>query len=194
MGILLSFAPFVLYALMSRSAPLTVSLFSAAALALALLLRDHFVRHRAMKLLEIGTVLLFGGLGVHVLLNGGAWSIPEVRLAVDGGLLLIVLFTMLIRQPFTLQYAREQAPKEFHDSPKFLAVNQILTAVWGLAFALMTGADLIMALLPQVPLAVGVAITVGALAGAAWFTGWYPSRLRRAAELSQAAPAQTRAR
>jgi hypothetical protein len=181
MGILLSFAPFILYALMSRSAPLTVSLFSAAALAAVLLLRDHFIRHRSPKLLEIGTVLLFGGLGIYVLLTRGAWSIPEVRLAVDGGLLLIVVFSMLIRQPFTLQYAREQAPKEFHDSPRFLAVNQVLTAVWGLAFALMAGADLIMARLPQAPLAVGVVITVVALAGAAWFTGWYPNRLRRLA-------------
>jgi hypothetical protein len=35
-----------------------------------------------------------------------------VRLRVDAGLLLIVLITLLVGKPFTLQYAREQVPQD----------------------------------------------------------------------------------
>jgi hypothetical protein len=182
MGIVLSFSPFIVYALLSGRTEPGMALFAGAAVAVALLLRDHFIRHRRPKILEIGTALLFGGLGAYLLWTRGAWRVPEVRLAVDAGLLAIVLLSMASRQPFTLQYAREQVPAEVQGSPHFLAANMVITAVWALAFALMAGADLIMARAPQVPLPVGIAITVAALAGAAAFTGWYPGYLQRKAQ------------
>ena len=49
-------------------------------------------------------------------------------------LVLFVFISLLIRQPFTLQYAKEQTPEEYWDSPTFLQVNYVITAVWGLAF------------------------------------------------------------
>lgn len=49
-------------------------------------------------------------------------------------LVLFVAVSLLIRQPFTLQYAKEETPEEYWDSPTFLRVNYTITAVWGLAF------------------------------------------------------------
>lgn len=181
MGMLLSFSPFIVYALLSGRTSLVTALGAAAAIAIVLLLRERFVRHKALKLLEIGTAVLFSGLAIYVGATHGQWSVPEVRLAVDGGLLAIVLVSMAIRQPFTLQYAREQVPPEVQDSPGFIMVNWHITMVWALAFVLMVAADLVMARWPQVPLAVGIVVTVGALVGAIWFTRWYPDWLQRRA-------------
>ena len=50
-----------------------------------------------------------------------------VRLRVDGGLLLIVLISLAIRKPFTLQYAREHTPKERWNDPGFIRSNVIIT-------------------------------------------------------------------
>jgi hypothetical protein len=106
------------------------------------------------------------------------WSIPAVRLWVDAGLLVIVLISLAVRQPFTLQYAREQVSRELWDTPAFVRTNYIITAVWAGAFALMVAADLMMLFVPTLPTFVAIAVTVAALWGAARFTSWYPERGR----------------
>ena len=182
MNILWSFSPFIAFAVLSRHLPVTVALFAGAAVAVALIVRDRVRHARSIKILEVGTALLFAGLGAYVLASGGAWSIVEVRLAVDAGLFLIVVISMLVRQPFTLQYARERVSPEIAAKPQFVTLNYVLTGVWALAFLVMTVADYVMARMPAVPLWVGIAVTVGAIAFAAWFTGWYPERARRRAQ------------
>ncbi|MGJ7507506.1 hypothetical protein [Variovorax sp. GT1P44] len=179
---LMSFSPFIAFALLSRYLPVTAALLVGAAVAVALIVRDRVHHGRSVKILEVGTALLFGGLALFVLATGGAWSIVEVRFAVDAGLLLIVVISMLLRRPFTLQYARERVSPEVAALPQFAVVNYVLTGVWALAFLAMTMADFVMARMPAVPLWIGVAVTVAAIAGAAWFTGWYPERRRRQAE------------
>jgi hypothetical protein len=179
MGIILSFSPFIAFALLSRFVPVTLALFAGAAVALALVLRESVLQRRALKILEAGTAVLFAGLGLVVWLTAGSWSILEVRLAVDAGLLAIVLLSMLLRQPFTLQYARERVSPEIAAAPQFLAANYIITGVWALAFVLMVAADCVMVFMPGVPLSVGVQVTIAALLGAIYFTSWYPTHLRR---------------
>jgi hypothetical protein len=101
-----------------------------------------------------------------------------VRLRVDVGLLLIVLVSIAIRRPFTLQYAKEQVPREMWETAGFRRINYVISAVWALAFMALVSADLIMLEVPSLPSRVGVLITIVALTGAIKFTGWYPERQR----------------
>jgi cobalamin synthase len=89
-----------------------------------------------------------------------------VRLGVDVGLLVIVLSSMAIRQPFTLQYAKESVPKEHWGEPKFIETNNKLTSVWAAAFAAIVVADASMFFVPSIPMAFGIAVTVAALLAA----------------------------
>ena len=181
MQMLLAFAPFIAFAVLSRSLPVTLALAAAALVAVLQMLND-VVRHgRSVKILEVGTALLFGGLALVAWQRGGSWGIAEVRFWVDGGLFLIVAFSMLIRRPFTLQFARERVSAEVAARPEFLAVNQLLSGVWALAFLVLAAADYMMARMPQVPLWIGIAVSAGALVFAVWFTSWYPERRRRMA-------------
>jgi hypothetical protein len=120
MGILLAFAPFIVFAIADRLIGQTEGLIAGAVVSAALLLRDFLSPNRAPKVLEIGTVILFGGLALYAVLGGPTWSIIGVRLRVDAGLLLIVLISIAIRRPFTLQYAREQVAQELWASPVFI--------------------------------------------------------------------------
>ena len=70
------------------------------------MIRDWAILHQTPKILEIGTFVLFGGLALYAVLGGPMWSIMGVRLRVDAGLLTLVLITMAVGRPFTLQYAR----------------------------------------------------------------------------------------
>lgn len=180
MNILLAFSPFLVFVVLQRLVGIEAGLLGAVAVSLLLLAKDTAIRRKAPKVLEIGTLLLFGTLALYEGAAGAAWSIAGVRLAVDAGLLLTVLVSMAIGQPFTLQYARESVPQEFWDRPEFVRTNVVITAVWAAAFAVMAGIDLAWLLAPTLPPRVAIIVTILALLGAVKFTGWYPDRARAA--------------
>ncbi|HLH49804.1 MAG TPA: hypothetical protein VKV96_10720 [Roseiarcus sp.] len=178
MQIVLGFAPFIAFALLTRFVGVEGSLWIAAAIAAGLAIRNRFAG-RSIKILEAGTIALFGLLALHAALTQSAWSLPLVRVVVDSGLLAIVLLSIAIGAPFTVQYAREQVPPEIQASPVFLRVNKVISAVWALAFAIGLIADLAMEYAPGAPLWLDIAVIVAALAGAARFTQWRPEKVRR---------------
>ncbi|HWL82848.1 MAG TPA: hypothetical protein VNR89_18010 [Roseomonas sp.] len=177
MGILLAFAPFIAFALVDRLVGSTEGLVAGAVVSAGLLLRD-LLGGRTAKILEIGTTILFGGLVLYALLGQPTWSVIGVRLAVDAGLLVIVLASIALGRPFTLQYVREQVSPEHWKAPEFVRTNYVITAVWALAFAIMVAAELALLTLPGVPRGVGITAIVLALVGAIKFTGWYPDRVK----------------
>ena len=179
MGMLLAFAPFIAFAVVERLASPTEGLVAGALVATCLLLRD-LIRGKTAKVLEVGTAILFAGLALYALLTRPAWSVIGVRLVVDAGLLLIVLASMALRRPFTLQYAREQVAPELWDSLAFVRTNYVITAAWGLAFAVMVVAELALLTVPSMPPRLGIAAIILALVGAVKFTDWYPDRVKAA--------------
>ena len=177
MNLLLAFSPFLAFAVLEHFAGIAIGLVAAALLSAALVLRDLLKPGRQLKLLEVGSLLLFGGLAGYALALGVSWSVLGVRLFVDIGLCTIVALSLLLGRPFTLPYAKEQAPAEVWDSPRFLRLNQVLTGVWLLAFGVIVAADALMLFMPGVPLGAGIAITVAALAGAFKFSETYAERV-----------------
>src|SRR5262249_45359799 len=101
---------------------------------------------------------------------------------VDLGLLIIVVVSLLVRRPFTLAYAKERVPPELWSSPTFIRVNDMITAAWAGAFLVIGMADMLMLYKPDVPLWVGIAITLAALFRAFNFPSWSPERVRAAAQ------------
>lgn len=176
MNILLAFSPFIVFAVIDRLTGPTEGLIAGALVSAALIARDWFGPGGTPKVLELGTVILLGGLAVYSALGSPNWSIVGVRLCVDAGLLAIVLISMAIGKPFTLQYAREQVDKELWNTPEFVRTNYIITAVWVLAFLVLVLADIAMLYYPEIPLRVGIIVSILALVGAFKFTSWYPER------------------
>jgi hypothetical protein len=115
---------------------------------------------------------------LYAVLFAPAWSIITVRLCVDSGLLLVVLFSIAVRRPFTLQCAREQVAAELWNSPVFVRTNYVITVVWALVFVIMVIADLVLLYVPALPPRFGIIATILALVGAIKFTGWYPERAK----------------
>lgn len=178
MGILLAFAPFIVFALVERLAGPAQGLWAGVAVSAALLLRDWLTPGRTPKILEMGTALLFAGLALYAAIGEPAWSVIGVRLCVDIGLLLIVLVSMATGRPFTLQYAREQVAPELWSSPEFARTNYVITAMWALAFCVIVAAESALLYIPGVPRRAGVIAIVLALVGAVKFSGWYPEHVR----------------
>src|ERR1700687_4518478 len=111
MMIFLILAPYGAFAALMLLSSAAVSLFSAAALCLAVIAWDAFAG-RSIKMLGAGSGIVFLALGRYVVAGAPRLSSSAVKLAVDGGMLTIALVSLVIRRPFTLQYARETVDAE----------------------------------------------------------------------------------
>jgi len=178
MGILLAFAPFIIFAIVDRFIGPTQGLCAAALASFLLVLRDWLTTGRHFKILELGTFLLFLILSLYALLERPDWSVVAVRLFVDSGLLLIVVMSIFIGRPFSMQYAQEEVSPDHWNKPEFKRANYVISGVWALAFAVMVIAELLLLFYPTVSHRIGIIAIVGALVGAVKFTRWYPTTLR----------------
>jgi len=179
-NILLAFAPFLVFAILNGFVGGFGALLAAAATSAALILYG-WMKHSTPKILEIGTFLLFVALAAYVATTGGTQSIIGVKLLVDSGLLLIVLLSMAIGQPFTIQYAKETVPREYWNSPKFLRTNYVITAVWAIAFLAIVLVELALLYVPGMSRHFSVFVMIAALVGAIKFTTWYPKHQKETA-------------
>jgi len=187
MMIFLILVPFAAFAGLTMIASAPVSLFGAAAVALATIAWD-LLRGASIKILAGGSAILFAALGCYLTLIDSSWSTPSVRLAVDAGVLAIALLSIALRYPFTLQYALEVVDAETTKLPGFMRANYIISWAWTAAFLLMVIANVLMIYLPSLPLWTGIAIALAARNSAALFTKWYPKH-RLAMMTKQALPA-----
>jgi hypothetical protein len=176
MGILLGFAPFIVFALVAGIS-VDLALWAALAAAFVNAMRD-FSRTKHLRILDVGSFALFGLLALYTGFIQPSLSIQAVRLVVDSGLMVIALATIVVGNPFTLDYAREQVPQEFWRAPLFLRTNYIVAAVWVAAFAAMTAADAVATFNARFPLTLDMAANLAALALAVAFTARYPAHIR----------------
>lgn len=174
MQMLFGFSPILLFVIVSNVS-ISLALWISFAAAFAVGMRT-FLQKREIRILDAGNIVLFGGM---TLLTAVAQVKPEaIKLTIDGGLMLVVLYSLAVKRPFTLPYAKEQTPEPIWGLPIFLQVNSTISAAWAAAFGVMTMADLA-ALLKFLSLPLAIAIGLLALIGAIVFSVRYPSVVRK---------------
>ncbi len=130
-------APWILMSLIAGPGRFEVSV--CAALFLSLM---TFVLSRrkggTVKLMEVFDLIFFIGFAIvgilasrNVIIWLELWAGELTNLALTA----FVVITILMRQPFTLQYAKETTDPAFWDHPVFLRINYTISWVWGAAFA-----------------------------------------------------------
>jgi hypothetical protein len=192
MAVLLILAPFGAFTLLMLVTSATVSLFAADAICVAVIALDA-ARGRSIKILGAGSTIVFAAIGSYLVFIDPSLSGSAVKIAVDGGVLLIALGSMLLRYPFTLQYALEGVPSETAAIPGFLRANYVITGAWALATILMMAGNLVMIYVPGLPFWTGLAVAFAARNSALYFTRWYPE-YRKAKDASAQAGALTETR
>jgi hypothetical protein len=172
MTIFLILGPYVAYAFLMLVTSAAVSLFASAAICLAVIAFD-LARGRSVKILGAGSVIVFIAVGLYVALVE-PMSNSAVKLAVDIGIFLIALTSILIRRPFTLQYAREAVDAATAQLPGFIRANYIITWAWTGAAVLMMIGNVAMIYVPGLPLWSSLLVAFAARNSAVYFTKWYP--------------------
>src|SRR5260221_6633012 len=111
MTIFLILAPYGAFAFLMLMTSATVSVFAAAAICLMVIAFDA-VRGRSIKILGAGSVIVFATIGGYLTLVDSTLSTSAVKFAADTGIFLVSLLSIVIRYPFTLQYALEVVDAE----------------------------------------------------------------------------------
>jgi hypothetical protein len=173
MTIFLILAPFGSFALLMLVTSAEISLFTSAAICLAVIGIDVY-RGRSIKMLGAGSVVVFATLGAYVALVDPNLSHSAVKLTVDVGMLAISLISLIIRKPFILQYALEEVDAETARQPGFLKAVYLITWAWNGAFVLMIIGNALAIYVPGLPIWSSLVIAFAARYSAAFFTTWYP--------------------
>lgn len=86
-------------------------------------------------------ILQTSSLAFFVLVLAAALAAPHSSLRPYSGagsqawLGLTAWFSLAIRQPFTMSFAKQSAPPEIWGEPRFLKVNTVITAFWAAGFS-----------------------------------------------------------
>ncbi|MEI6633019.1 MAG: hypothetical protein WCP22_04275 [Chlamydiota bacterium] len=172
MGILLSFAPWLLYwGLLSFHRLESAAIAGLAATLIMVIV--EVARGRSLKILPAGSLVYFLLLALAIPSLGarpvGRW----VDLAGGAALALIVLISILVGKPFTLQYARETAPRERWNDPVFFRKNLVISWVWFGAFLVNLGVPVSKRLGLELPLIANWVVSMCTFIAAMRFTHWY---------------------
>ncbi|VFA81667.1 hypothetical protein [Gordonia paraffinivorans] len=171
-------SPWILMALLTGPGRFEEAAASAFALSLLLVIGTH-KRGTSIKLLEVFDVVYFGVMALLALFASQGviewlekWGGEMTNIA----LVAFALGSILIRQPFTLQYAKEDTPEEFWDSPLFLRINYVITWAWVIGFGVgaVSGAYGDAVLDDANNFWTGWIIQIGGLIFAISFTEFYP--------------------
>lgn len=173
MAIFLILAPYGAYTFLMLVTSATASVFAASAICLATVAID-VARGRSVKILAAGSAIVFAAIGLYLALVDPQLGTLGVKLSVDIGVFVISLGSMLVRRPFTLQYAVESVPAETAAIPGFLTANYIITGAWTAAALLMAAGNLVLLYFPGLPLWSSLAVAFAARNSAIYFTKWYP--------------------
>ncbi len=165
------FAVWITYGVLSRNGHWIVGALGALAIAAAIVAHEH--SRNAIKIMDCTTVAYF----VFTLVTTitiGPWLFKNYNVFLTWTVFGVVTWTtLMIGFPFTIQYAREQAPVEVWDHPLFMRLNVILTVIFGLMFTVNAGLG-VLALMTGHVIVLGLIIPIALLIAAIVFSTIYP--------------------
>jgi all-trans-retinol 13,14-reductase len=163
----------IVYGALSANGHWVVAALGALAVALAILAHEYSCD--AVKILNC-TAAAFFAFSLVITIAVGPALFKNYNIFLTWAIFAVVTWvTLLIGFPFTIQYAREQAPREVWDHPLFLRLNVILTVVFGVMFTVNAGLG-VLALMTGHLLSLGLIVPMSLLIAAIVFSGQYPKR------------------
>ncbi|MGH9079557.1 MAG: hypothetical protein ACRDYE_05690 [Acidimicrobiales bacterium] len=181
----MGFAPWIIFSVIEGPGRFAAAAGAAFGAALLILLVGVAIAIRA-KLLDLAAIAFFAillALGLTVGHDAYAWLERWSGEISNVMIVLVALGSVLVRRPFTLQYAREMTDRDYWESPLFLHINYVLTWVWIGSF-FVTAA---MGWYGDGPLHepdniwTNWIVSIAVLIFAIRFTEWYPTRAKSTA-------------
>jgi|GEM_PF-416782 len=135
-NILLSFSPWIAYSLLVGSTFLSKELAVLVAIILTVIL--NFNKVKKAYILDLGTIIFFASLAIAIFFWPNAWFVQNTNTVSNIVIAMIVVASIIVRKPFTLQYAKESTPEFLWKAKGFLKVNYTISYAWALSFILIS--------------------------------------------------------
>lgn len=147
---------------------------------------------KMMELFDVAYFAIIAAIGLFASARVIEWMELWSGEMTNIALVVFAFGSILLRNPFTLEYAKEQAPKEVWDSPLFLKVNYRITLAWALSFSFSALAGLygVIVLHTSDNFWTGWILQIGAMLFAVAFTEWYPDVAPNKAMLAAGQPTE----
>lgn len=136
LDLLLSFAPWIVYNFLIGNTLLSKKIAIIVALFLTIVL--NVKKLKKGFILELGTLIFFILLGVWIFILPNSEVVKYMSIITNPALATIIIFSLIVRKPFTLQYAQKNTPSFLWNTKAFLKVNDTITIAWALSFLLLT--------------------------------------------------------
>ncbi|TRW79004.1 hypothetical protein FK535_23675 [Mycolicibacterium sp. 018/SC-01/001] len=172
------FVPWIIYWLVADGP--STWLFGAICAVLATVILGVSAGFAGVRMLDIVTVVFFTGVTVLGLVIGAQdrdWM-DTYATTLSSGVLAVMAGVSLAFEPFTAQYAPAGAVRQDWEQVPFRRVNQVLTLMWALVFALIAVLGYLAATAPATVYLTKAVIPVVVIVGAVGMTQAYPARAR----------------
>ena len=130
MAILISFIPWFLFWRFAVYKKMELMAALSGILAVSAIIIRNKRCGRAVKSLQIGTLLFFILFAVTVPIFGKDAIARNVDLLGNSAIIVIILVTIVLRRPFAIEFARERTPKEHWQDPRFIRLGYVVSWFW----------------------------------------------------------------
>ena len=181
----MGFAPWIIFSIIEGPGRFAAAAGAALGAALLILVLGIAFGSRG-KLLDLAAIGFFAvllALGLVVGPSTQVWLERWSGEISNAMIVLVALGSVVLRRPFTLQYAHEMTDREYWDAPLFLHINYVLTWVWIGSFFITAAVGWY----GDGPLHqpdniwTNWIVSIAVLIFAIRFTEWYPDRAKSAA-------------
>ncbi|SFM93259.1 hypothetical protein [Variovorax sp. OV329] len=177
MGTLLTFSAFLAFTAANWAVGADAAMVAGLVVSFALLLRNwNRDARREPAVFDLSVFLLFSVLALYDGFGEPLWSATGVQVRVEAGILLAIFGAMLAGRPATLPAVRELLSQPGRADAGFIALNNVLSAAWACAFAVMIAGELLGQSLPDSDPLTSSLVTLGMLSCAECFCRWYVER------------------
>jgi hypothetical protein len=142
MRILVSFTPWFLFWIFALHKEPSVAAISGF-LAVAAIIIANIRQGYSVKSLQSGSMVFFLLFALAIPIFGRDAVARNVDLLGNSGVLIIVLLTIIIKRPFSLEFARERVDKKYWQEPRFIRLNYFISLLW--LATLLVNFDLVLA-------------------------------------------------
>nr|MDO8100045.1 NAD(P)/FAD-dependent oxidoreductase [Candidatus Njordarchaeota archaeon] len=157
-----SFAPWILYFVVCGFGDKTGIV---VALALSLILVIPQAAKKSFSMMDVTSTLYFGVAFVATSIFGLNVFVEKDGLLGYTALLLMSFFSLVAKQPFTLQVSKRDYPEVYWKDKSFIAINSLIMVVWTVVFGVNAVIFLLLSrpltiILPNTLIGVGVAFSI----------------------------------
>ena len=169
---LLGFASWILFLFLSGNT--LTSLERALVISFVISVIFSYKQLRSGFILQWGSVIFFAWCIIMVNCLQSVVIAKNMGIIANGFLASIIWLTILIGKPFTLQYAREDLPKERWNDPALVQSCRFMAIVWGLLMVFSTCVSCFKVMRPGMyPEVVYSSISICTIMGGSLFTQFY---------------------